>query len=156
MRVADLQEQLQAILGNPEAMGQITAMAQALSGGAQPPEGQVQEAQAQPEYAPVENPPQAPSTGQVPDLAGLLGMLGGGTGANSALNINPKIIQLALRLYGEYTAGDDQKTALLAALKPFLREERRETLERAERAARLARVIRSAMTLLREEGDGHV
>ena len=36
--MADLQEQLQAILGNPEAMGQITAIAKALTGGGSQPQ----------------------------------------------------------------------------------------------------------------------
>ena len=46
--------------------------------------------------------------------------------------------------------------ALLGALKPFLRQERREKMEKAEKIARLSRVVRVALQLLKEEGDGHV
>ncbi len=57
--MADLQEQLQAILGNPEAMGQITAIAKALTGGGPQPQadpapetpGAVQDV----DYIPVED-----------------------------------------------------------------------------------------------------
>ena len=35
--MADLQEELQAILGDPQAMGQITAIARAITGGGTPP-----------------------------------------------------------------------------------------------------------------------
>lgn len=157
--MADLQEQLQAILGDPEAMGQITAIARALTGGpspsAQPPR---QDPEAQDvEYSPVEEPTldasfvEAPSTEteQAPDLGSLLGMLGGG-------DIDPRLIQIALRVFSEYSAQDNEKAALLSALKPFLRSERLEKMEKAEKIARLSRVVRVAIQLLKEEGTGHV
>lgn len=133
--MADMQEQLNAILGDPEAMAQITRLAQSLSGGLPSP-GDGGDASS--------TPAEDRSKTSSPDLASLLG------------GLDPRLVQTALRLYGEYTAGDDRKTALLAALKPLLKEERRETIEKAERCARLAHVIRSAMTLFREEGESHV
>ena len=151
--MADLHEQLQNILSNPEAMSQISAIAQSLSGGGQAQEGQSQSAP--PDYVPVEEPPQESPSAQAPDLSALMGLLGGG-GQGSTSGIDPKMIQTVLRLYGEYQNQDDRKVALLAALAPFVKEERRATLEKAERAARLARVIRAAMTLFREEGNSHV
>ncbi len=139
--MADLQEQLQSILGDPEAMGQITAIAKALTGGGEtpPPEPSAQE-----EYVPVDAPP---TQSAPPDLSALAGMLGG--------DIDPKVIQIALRVFSESSAQDDQKAALLAALKPFLKPERQEKLEKAEKIARLSRVVRVALQLLQEEG-GHV
>lgn len=184
--MADLQEQLQAILGNPEAMGQITAIARALTGGSPPPEASSrQEPEAQDvEFVPVEDAspeenmdggpraarPTEPRTarpsepgaahpsepeahegdGSAPDLSALLGMLGGGA------DIDPRLIQIALRVFSEYSAQDDEKVALLSALKPFLRAERLEKMEKAERIARLSRVVRVAIQLLKEEGTGHV
>lgn len=164
--MAELQEQLQAILGDPQAMSQITAIARALTGGSpeepasQPaaPASQAQEA----DYVPVEAPAPAEGTPQLPqepaqpaaetpDLSALLGALGGG----GLPDIDPKLIQIALRVYGEYSAQDDEKAALLASLKPFLRPERQEKLEKAEKIARLSRVVRVAVALLKEEG-GHV
>lgn len=158
--MADLQEQLQAILGNPEAMGQITAIAKALTGGGPQPQtgtapdvsGPVQDV----DYIPVagEMPPPAESSdsGDIPDLSALLSLLGGG----NAPQIDPKLIRIALRVYSEYSAQDDEKVALLNALKPFLREERREKLEKAAGIARLSRVVRVALQLLREEGEEDV
>jgi len=160
--VPDLQEQLQAILGDAEAMGQITAIAQALTGGrsAPPQAAPVQAAPAAPspeaEFVPVDTPPPAPpppapSPSPAPDLSALLSALGGGEGGG----LDPRLIQIALRVFSEYSAKDDEKAALLTALKPFLRPERREKLDKAASIARLSRVIRVAMELLREEG-GHV
>ncbi|MDD5937581.1 MAG: hypothetical protein PUC36_01000 [Clostridiales bacterium] len=152
--MADLQEQLQAILGNPEAMGQITAIAQALTGGgnhasAPPPQEppQVQEA----DYVPVqEEPPQQASAGNA-DLSALLSSLSG----SGLPDLDPRLIQIALRVFSEYSAQDDEKAALLHALKPFLSPERQEKAEKAAQIARLSRVVRVAIELLREEG-GHV
>ena len=150
--MADLQEQLQAILGDPEAMGQITAIARALTGGPSAPEPSPREPEAQDvEFVPVDTPTPGPSPAE-PDLSALLGALGGGNGPD----IDPRLIQIALRVFSEYSAQDDQKTALLAALKPFLRDERLEKMEKAEKIARLSRVVRVALQLLKEEGDSHV
>lgn len=150
--MAELQEQLQAILGDPQAMSQITAIAQALTGSSPsaPPE---QEPPVEADYIPVEAPalPEETADTAAPDLSALLGVLGGG----GLPDIDPKLIQIALRVYGEYSAQDDEKVALLSSLKPFLRPERQEKLEKAEKIARLSRVVRVAVALLKEEG-GHV
>ncbi len=160
--MADLQEQLQAILGDPQAMSQITAIAKALTGspsesGNQPPKEPPQAQDV--EFVPVETPiaqetpePTAPASNSPgPDLSALLGTLGG----SGLPDIDPKLIQIALRVFSEYSAQDDQKAALLSSLKPFLKEERREKMEKAEKIARLSRVVRVAIQLLKE-GDGHV
>lgn len=156
--IADLQEQLQAILGDPEAMGQITAIARALTGGPSPtsppvssPEPEAQDV----EFVPVEateDDQGGPQSQQSPDLSALLGVLGGG----NAPDIDPKLISIALRVFSEYSSQDDEKTALLSALKPFLREERLEKMEKAEKISRLSRVVRVAIQLLKEEGGGNV
>ncbi len=154
--MADLQEELQAILGDPQAMGQITAIARALTGGGPipspaPPGPPPQDA----DYVPVEGefPSEdglGPPAADTPDLSALTGLLGGG------LDIDPKLIQIALRVYTEYSAQDNEKAALLAALKPFLRQERLEKMEKAEKVARLSRLVRVAIQLLKEEGGERV
>ena len=156
--MAELQEQLQAILGDPEAMGQITAIAQALTGGSPRPAPPDPEPEAQDvDYVPVDDsaPDPSPEGGsqgaEAPDLSALLGMMGGANG----LDLDPRLIQIALRVYSEYSAQDNEKAALLSALKPFLRAERLEKMEKAEKIARLSRVVRVAVQLLKE-GDGHV
>ncbi len=142
-------------------MSQITAIAQALTGsspgGSPPPPKEPPQAQ-DVEFVPVD-PPQAQEAQEAPaqapagqpDLSSLLGALGGG----GLPDIDPKLIQIALRVFSEYSAQDDQKAALLSSLKPFLKEERLEKMEKAEKIARLSRVVRVAIQVLKE-GDGHV
>ena len=62
-----------------------------------------------------------------------------------------------MTLFSEYSATDDRKIALLAALKPFLKEERYAKMDRAIQIAKLSRVIRVAFQLFKKEGqDGDV
>ena len=165
--MADLQEQLQAILGDPETMGQITAIAKALTGGGGSPQtggappsdapaGHGEPEAQDVEVVPVEEEPSQSQEGTVvndmPDLSALLGMLGG----SGMPDIDPRLLQIALRVYSEYSAQDDEKVALLSSLKPFLKAERLEKMEKAEKIARLSRVVRVAFQLLKEEGDGYV
>lgn len=86
--MAEFEDKLNAILADPEAMGQIVSIAKALTGeassseaGTLPPEGTAPEAPAA-SPAPAEE-PEAPRT--QPDWGAVLGMLGslnsGGTGS---------------------------------------------------------------------------
>ena len=143
--MAEFEDKLQAILGDAEAMGQIASLAQALSGGqggeAAPADGAAAE---QPESG-------VPPSGEaVPDLSALLGALGGGDSPLAGLD--PQLLQTGLRLYAEYSAGDDRKAALLSALRPFVKPERYARLDQAVRIARLARVIRVAFRLFQDRG----
>ena len=174
--MAEWEEKLSAILGDPEAMGQIVNIAKALSSASEPAGApSPQEDGEGGEYVPVEGPqggreagPQpgeAPSSGGHPDApesgvdgaAGLLSGLTGGEGGDpfSALgSLDPKLLSAALRLFQEYHAADDRKTALLLALKPFLKEERYAKVDQAVKIARLSRVIRVAFQLFRERNEG--
>lgn len=124
--MAELEEKLNAILSDPQAMGQILSAAKALSG--------AQEEDTSSFSA------DDPSNEEAVDPL-------------SALNqLDPRLIQAGMRLLSEYTAGDDRKTALLEALKPFLRQERQAKVDQAVRIARLARVIRTAFRIFQECG----
>ena len=126
--MAQLEEQLNQILGNPQAMEQIMALAQSLSG--------KQEEERQPEeetQSPAENDPPSP-------LSALDGL-------------DPRLLRMGMGLLSEYSAQDDKKTALLAALKPFLKPERQEKMDQAVRIARLTRVIRTALRMFRDRGE---
>ena len=74
--MAELEEKLNAILGNPEAMGQIVSIAKALSGGEE--EAPPPEPDADLEEDPSGSPPAAgPDDGESqPDWGALLGLLG--------------------------------------------------------------------------------
>ena len=158
--MADLQEQLQAILGDPETMGQITAIARALTGN--DPSQSTTQPHPEPEkvqdieFVPVDTPVAANTEPQeqqsMPDISALLGALGGG----DLPDLDPKLISIALRVFSEYSAQDDEKTALLSALKPFLKAERLTKMEKAEKISRLSRVVRVALRILKEEGENSV
>ena len=131
--MGELDEKLNAILGNPEAMGQIMALANSLGGG---------EKAAEPEG---EGPPQVSQTKEgAPDLFSALG------------EIDPRMLQMGMRVLQEYRSGDDKKTALLNALRPFVREERWEKLDRAIQIAKLSRVIRVLFDAMGKEGGADV
>lgn len=131
--MGEFDEKLNAILGNQEAMGQIMALARSLSGG---------------EEAPVQEIPQVVEADvrqeEPPDLMGLLGEL------------DPGMIQLGMKLLRELQQPNDRNAALLQALRPFLREERRARLDRAMQIARMTRLIRTALGAMGEKGGTHV
>lgn len=141
--MAEFEEKLNSILGNPEAMGQIVNIAKALTAGGgdssspAPPKSPPIEA----EYVPVEGGEDAPSTEPTIDFSGSpLSALG---------DIDPRLIGTAMRLFSEYSSSDDRKTALLAALKPFLKEERYAKVDKAVQIAKLSRVIRVAFQMFK-------
>lgn len=161
--MAEFEEKLNALLGDPEAMGQILSLAKSLTG-----EGGTESREAQnppsPEAGGDSGAPAPAGEGAPPqtDLSPLLSLLGGlsGDGGDSPLsalgNLDPKLIQTAMTLFTEYSASDDRKVALLTALKPFLREERYAKVDKAIQIARLSRVIRAAFQLFKERGEGDV
>ncbi|MBO5340077.1 MAG: hypothetical protein J6A62_03670 [Oscillospiraceae bacterium] len=128
------EDKLNAILNDQQAMGQIMALAQSLSA----PEQQEQP-QAQEDYVPVSQ-DQVPV--QLPDVAGLLG------------GMDPKIMQMGMRLLQEYNRGDDRSAALLQALRPFVKKERFAKVDRAVQIARLSRVVRVLFDAMKEHGGG--
>ena len=134
--MAQLEEQLNQILGNPQAMEQIMSLAQSLSGkqeeqASEPPA-------AEPESEPADQPPAESDTPS--PLSALDGL-------------DPRLLRMGMGLLSEYSAQDDKKTALLAALKPFLKPERQEKMDQAVRIARLTRVIRTALRMFRDRGE---
>lgn len=130
--MAELEEKLNSILGNQEAMNQIMALARSISGGpAEPPTRQ------------EEVPAQQPGPAGESDKA---------DGANFLENVDPELLRLGMKLFREYQGNNDRNAALLAALRPFLREERRAHLDRALELARMTRLIRTALSAMGGKG----
>ena len=168
--MADLEDKLNAILGNPEAMGQIMSIARSLSdtGDTAASDGQNDGQDDRAAKSPSHTDSDEDAGGQTPNseavaalLAGLTGQpqaedqSAGGDNPLSALgNLDPKLIQIGLQLFSAYSAEDDRRTALLNALKPFLKEERQAKLEKAIQIAKLSRVIRVAFQVFKKEGGG--
>ena len=150
--MAEFEEKLNAILSDPQAMGQIASLAQALTG------EHAGESARPPAAEPAEAGPAGEAAGQsgATDWSALLGMLGGGGDSNplSALSeLDPQLLQAGLRLFSEYSATDDRKVALLNALKPFVKPERYAKVDKAVQIAKLARVIRVAFQLFQSRRE---
>ena len=157
--MSELEEKLEYILGNPQAMAQIMSLAQSLNGngsasaagdGARPQEPTSEAASAPAPAAAMQSPASA-------------GAMEGGIG-NLLGGLDPNMLSAAAGLLGQFSGGDDdRRVALLTALRPFVREQRYARLDKAIQIARLSRLIRSGLDLFRagqnapqrEEG-GHV
>lgn len=133
--MSEFEDRLQAILGDPQAMGQIMSIAQSISGGTADPEPDA--------YAQGTDPGASAADAPAGDLFSALEKL------------DPRLLQLGMRLISEYNSTDDRKQALLAALQPFVAEKRHAKMDQAIRIAKLAHVIRIALDAFRG-GDPHL
>ena len=125
--MAEFEEKLNSILGDQNAMSQIMALAQSLSGAGSPPSA-------------AETPHPEPAAAPPADMS---------LGLNQ---VDPRLLQLGGRILKEYQRGEDKNTALLLALKPFLRQERYAKVDQAIQLARLARVVRVALESMGQTG----
>lgn len=123
--MSEFEDKLQSILGNPDAMSQIMSLAQSIGGS-----------------APDQPEPDTP----LDEPASPFSMLG---------DLDPRLLQIGMRLLSEYNTQDDRKTALLTALRPFVKEERYSKVDQAIQIAKLSRVIRVAIDAFRK-GDGQI
>lgn len=120
--MADLEQALDRILADPEAMAQIMDLANRLGGG----EPVSETASDGPASSEDLSPPEAAVLPEADRLAPLLALLRSGGGS------------------------DPRSEALLNALRPYLSEARRRKLDRAVRLSGLARTARSALDLWKE------
>ena len=124
--MAEFEDKLNSILGNQEAMSQIMALARSLSG------EQPQEPGSEETYSPAETEPASPPA----DLSALMGQ------------IDPKMLQVGMDVIRQVQSTEDRNVALLSALRPFLKEERRARLDRALKIARMTKLVRVALDAL--------
>lgn len=151
--MSELEDKLSAILGNPQAMGQIMSLAQSLGGGSSSDGGAPQgERPAAAPEASGSAPAGQGSGQQGPDLSALLGSLAGGGEGSGGLD--PRLLTLAARVMQEYNTEDDGRTALLNALRPYVKEKRYAKLDKAIQIAKLSRLIRVALDVFK--GGDHV
>lgn len=144
--MGELEEKLESVLNNPDAMAQIMSLAQSLNAGG----GQFKGESPQEESAPPAEPP--PAASPAPQRAAGNDLLEG------LSSLDPKLLSAAAGLFARYQNGnDDKRVALLNALRPFVRKERYAKLDKAIQIAKLSRLIRSAVDLFRAaKEDGHV
>ena len=129
--MAEFEDKLNSILGNQAAMNQIMALARSLSG--EQPAQEAPPARESPSedatYVPAAEEP-APSA---PDLSALMGQ------------IDPRMLQMGMDIIRQVQSTEDRNAALLNALRPFLKEERRARLDRALQIARMTKLVRAAL-----------
>lgn len=118
--MADFEDTLNAILSDPDTMGQIMALAGKLGSDAPPPQ--------------EEAPPCPPAAEPLPFLD------------PSQLNQMGKLLEL----FQSSQRPNDQAMTLLTALRPFLSQGRQEKLDRAIRMAGLSQAARQAYRLWKE------
>ncbi len=143
--MGELEEKLNSILGDPQAMSQIMKLASSLGGGgapAPPPSGE--QPPTQPKPSPPANAGSSSGAG-APDLSALAGLLTGGEGGG----LDPRLLTLASRVMQEYRREDDGKAALLLALRPYVQEKRYAKLDKAVQIAKLSRLIRVALDVFK-------
>ena len=138
--MSELEDKLSAILSNPDAMNQILTLAHSLGSGAKqdPPPAASDSEQAQ------ETEPSAPPQAQAAPGGDLFSALG---------SLDPRLIQLAMRLLSEYQSNDDERAALLNALRPFVKKERYAKLDKAIRISKLTRLIRITLDSFQSKGE---
>lgn len=121
--MSELEDKLNKILSSPEDMEKIMGMARSLSGslgGKAPAEGQGEAAKT-----------------SAPDLSSITSALQG---------VDPKIFRLMNRLLSEYTSGKNDKSALLTAIKPYLKEDRHDKIDKAAEIAKIAHLAKVAIS----------
>ena len=129
--MSELEDKLNSLLSDPNAMAQVMQLAQNLSGGSTaggppPPQGGA-----------------ADGTPNAGDLNAMLSQLTGG--------LDPALLSRLLPVVSQMNRPESSETsALLCALQPFLRDKRR---DKVARAAQLAKLIHLAKVFLttREE-----
>ena len=133
----DLNQQIQNILSDPQAMGQLQGLLRSLGGG----QG--------------DNQPQAAPASSGPDLSSLLGALGGGApqpaqNESSLAGVSPQSLSMMPRLMPLLSQAnrEDDATRLLRALRPLLGEQRQKKVDEAIQILQMLRLL----PLLKESG----
>lgn len=74
----------------------------------------------------------------------------------SGLQLDPQMLTGLFSLLNQCSSEDDQRVALLNALRPFVKEQRHAKIDKAIQIARLSRMARMALELFRSKEDDHV
>ncbi len=120
----NLEEKINSLFSSPESLAQIKRLAEVLSGGGSPSSPEAS--------APGAEPPSAPKPAS----------------AGAASAFDPRLMQLFSSVMREYSA-PSEATALINALKPYLKADR---LEKINKAMSIARLARAAKVILPELG----
>ena len=130
--MSELEDKLNSLLSDPDAMAQVMQLAQSLSGGA------ANGGAAAPSPPPPQSVPAGNAASGAGDLNAMLSQLTGG--------LDPDLLSRLLPVVSQMNRPESSETsALLYALQPFLRDKRR---DKVARAAQLAKLIHLAKVFL--------
>ncbi len=130
--MSELEDKLNSLLSDPDAMAQVMQLAQSLSGGA------ANGGAAAPSPPPPQSVPAGNAASGAGDLNAMLSQLTGG--------LDPELLSRLLPVVSQMNRPESSETsALLYALQPFLRDKRR---DKVARAAQLAKLIHLAKVFL--------
>lgn len=134
--MGELEDKISSLLSNPDALEQVMKTVRALVSDKAEKPGPEPDAQAG-----------ALAHAEPGNLLGLISALGGGKDGSSPLaGIDPKIISMAIKLLGTYSSQDSRQTALLMALRPYVRSQRCEKIDNAVQMVKIARVAKQALS----------
>lgn len=131
--MAELDKKISDLLSSPDGVDKIISAIKELSGNS----GLLAEPEETSQQAPIATPAslqQSPMPTNMPDLSAIS-------------NINPRVMNTAMRVLQDYSY-DDDKIVLLNALKPHLRSERRQRIDKASQILRLAKSVQTALNSL--------
>ena len=130
--MSELEDKLNSLLSDPDAMAQVMQLAQSLSGGS------ANGGAAVPSPPPPQSVPAGNAASGTSDLNAMLSQLTGG--------LDPELLSRLLPVVSQMNRPESSETsALLYALQPFLRDKRR---DKVARAAQLAKLIHLAKVFL--------
>ena len=130
----NIESKITNMLNDPAAMEKVMAIAKSLGSGAGPAEAHGDDRGKRDLPAVIDG--VAPAG----DAGSLIRMIS---------SMDPKVLNGMSRIIGEYSRPDDDRTRLLHALKPYLREERRGKMDQAVRIVKLAHTAKVAMETFR-------
>lgn len=134
--MSDFEDKLNSILSNSEAMGQIMQLARSLGDNKR---------EASDNDSPPPPPPSAPEAVPPAPEFNPFSSLG---------DLDPRLLDMIFKVMSAYQSNDDDRAALLSALRPFVRPERYARLDQAIQISKLTRVIRIALDSFRNKDGG--
>jgi len=130
-----MEGKLQAMLNDPASMEKVMSIAKSLSSGS------ASVTDAKPESAVASNLPAVlDAVTPAGDAGNLMRMISG---------MDPKVLNGMSRVISEYSRPDDDRVRLLHALKPYMREGRRDKMDQAVKIVKLAHTAKIAMETFR-------
>lgn len=117
--MSSIEDKINSILSSPQDMEKIMGLARSLSSSLGTDSG---------------NDDKVPESNSANDSSGLGG-----------LGLDPKTLGLIGRVLGEYNSSSS-KSDILNAIKPFLKEDRREKIDKAAKLARIAHIAKLALS----------